>query len=67
MFDLPLDGEWSDLTATFQIQSFDDVLHLILNEIQVFEKNKCTQTAPCIATSALPTVFATGCLKTFKP
>lgn len=36
MFDLPLDGEWSDLTATFGIQSSDDTLHLVLNEIHVF-------------------------------
>ncbi|MEM7601381.1 MAG: hypothetical protein AAF357_08185 [Verrucomicrobiota bacterium] len=35
-FDLPLDGEWSDLTATFEILSEDDELHLVLNEIHVF-------------------------------
>lgn len=35
-FDLPLDGEWSDLTATFEIVSEEDELHLVLNEIHVF-------------------------------
>ena len=35
-FDLPLDGQWSDLTATFEILSDDEALHLVLNEIHVF-------------------------------
>ena len=35
-FDLPLDGEWSDLTVTFRIFREDDELHLVLNEIHVF-------------------------------
>ena len=35
-FDIPLDGEWSDLTATFEIRSEEDLLHLVLNEIHVF-------------------------------
>lgn len=35
-FDLPLDGEWSDLTATFEIRSNGNALHLVLNETHVF-------------------------------
>lgn len=34
-FDLPLDGEWSDLTATFEIQRRGGRLVLVLNEIRV--------------------------------
>ena len=34
--DLPLDGEWSDLTATFEILQLDNHLVLVLNEIHVF-------------------------------
>ena len=35
-FDLPLNGEWSDLTATFQVRQNDAESVLILNEIHVF-------------------------------
>jgi hypothetical protein len=35
-FDLPLDGAWSDLTATFEIQRGADDIVLVLNEIHVF-------------------------------
>jgi hypothetical protein len=35
-FDLPLNGEWSDLTATFEICRSNDCTVLILNEIHVF-------------------------------
>ena len=34
-FDLPLNGEWSDLTATFEIRRSGDLLHLVLNDIHV--------------------------------
>ncbi len=35
-FDLPLNGEWSDLTATFKICRSDDCTVLVLNDIHVF-------------------------------
>ena len=35
-FDLPLNGEWSDLTATFAVHPLGDELILCLNEIHVF-------------------------------
>ncbi len=35
-FGLPLDGEWSDLTATFEILQNQDHLVLVLNDIHVF-------------------------------
>ena len=35
-FDLPLNGEWSDLTATFAVYPIGDELVLCLNEIHVF-------------------------------
>ncbi len=35
-FDLPLNGAWSDLTATFAIWKPDDRIVLALNEIHVF-------------------------------
>ncbi len=35
-FDLPLNGEWSDLTATFEIQESEDGVSLVLNDIHVF-------------------------------
>jgi hypothetical protein len=35
-FDLPLDGYWSDLTATFEIQQGASNIVLVLNEIHVF-------------------------------
>jgi hypothetical protein len=35
-FDLPLNGEWSDLTATFEVQQMDDQLKLVLNDVHVF-------------------------------
>jgi hypothetical protein len=35
-FDLPLNGEWSDLTATFAVHPVGDDLVLCLNEIHVF-------------------------------
>lgn len=35
-FDLPLDGEWSDLTATFGLQPLGGRLVLVLNQIHVF-------------------------------
>ncbi len=35
-FDLPLNGEWSDLTATFSIHPLDEGIVLSLNEIHVF-------------------------------
>lgn len=35
-FDLPLDGEWSDLTATFSVFQDDVSLGLVLNEIHIF-------------------------------
>jgi len=34
--DLPLNGEWSDLTATFRVESRADGAALILEEIHVF-------------------------------
>jgi hypothetical protein len=34
-FDLPLNGEWSDLTATFAVHPIGDELVLCLNEIHV--------------------------------
>jgi hypothetical protein len=35
-FDLPLDGAWSDLTATFELQRTAEHLLLVLNDIHVF-------------------------------
>lgn len=35
-FDLPLNGEWSDLTATFAVYPLEDKIVLALNEIHVF-------------------------------
>ena len=35
-YDLPLNGEWSDLTATFRIQMLDASPIIILEEIHVF-------------------------------
>lgn len=35
-FDLPLNGEWSDLTATFQIRRNKQNILLVLNDIHVF-------------------------------
>jgi len=35
-YDLPLNGEWSDLTATFRLESREDGAELILEEIHVF-------------------------------
>lgn len=35
-FDLPLNGEWSDLTATFEIRRNKEHIVLVLNEIHVF-------------------------------
>jgi len=35
-FDLPLNGVWSDLTATFAVYPIGDELVLCLNEIHVF-------------------------------
>lgn len=34
--DLPLDGEWSDLSATFEVVQHKHSLVLVLNEIRVF-------------------------------
>lgn len=34
-FDLPLDGEWSDLTATFELRKVDQHLVLLLEDIHV--------------------------------
>ncbi len=34
-FDLPVNGEWSDLTATFQILRHGDALVLQLEDIHV--------------------------------
>jgi len=34
--DLPLNGEWSDLTATFRVEQSADGLEVILEEIHVF-------------------------------
>ena len=35
-FDLPLDGEWSDLTATFEVRRGEAGMWLVLREIHVF-------------------------------
>jgi hypothetical protein len=35
-YDLPLNGEWSDLTATFRIEPRDDGSVVVLQEIRVF-------------------------------
>lgn len=35
-YDLPLNGEWSDLTATFRLQRDGVHLNLVLQEIHVF-------------------------------
>ena len=34
-YDLPINGEWSDLTATFKILQAKDYVTLELNEIHV--------------------------------
>ncbi len=34
--DVPLDGDWSDLTATFEIRQTEKGVVLVLNEIHVF-------------------------------
>ena len=34
-FDLPLNGEWSDVTATFDVVPEDDGLHIVLDEVYV--------------------------------
>ena len=34
-FDLPLNGQWSDLTATFDIEAVEDGLVLVLNAVTV--------------------------------
>ncbi|MFC1745781.1 hypothetical protein ACFL35_17445 [Candidatus Riflebacteria bacterium] len=34
-YDLPLNGEWSDLTATFRLEKAGDYLKVILEEIHV--------------------------------
>jgi hypothetical protein len=36
LFDLPLDGSWSDLTATFDIRRSRETLWLVLDQIHVF-------------------------------
>jgi len=36
LFDLPLNGQWSDLTATFGVYRYEDRVVLSLNEIHVF-------------------------------
>jgi len=36
MYDLPLNGNWSDLTATFRVEARADATELILQEIHVF-------------------------------
>ena len=35
-YDLPLNGEWSDLTATFRVEARADGEELLLEEIHVF-------------------------------
>lgn len=35
-FDLPLDGEWSDLTATFEVKQNKEHFVLVLQDIKVF-------------------------------
>ena len=35
-FDLPLNGKWSDLTATFEIRQDHTATVLVLNEVHVF-------------------------------
>jgi hypothetical protein len=35
-YDLPLNGEWSDLTATFRVEDVDGSVDLVLEEIHVF-------------------------------
>jgi hypothetical protein len=35
-YDLPINGEWSDLTATFRVEARPDGAELILEEIHVF-------------------------------
>ena len=39
VFDLPLDGAWSDLTATFEIQQGSADVVLVLHEIHAFQRN----------------------------
>ena len=34
-FELPLNGEWSDLAATFEVRMSKERLHLVLNDIHV--------------------------------
>lgn len=35
-YDLPLNGEWSDLTATFRVERRGDAVCLVLGEVHVF-------------------------------
>jgi len=35
-YDLPLNGEWSDLTATFRVSLRDGRWHIVLEQIHVF-------------------------------
>jgi hypothetical protein len=35
-YDLPLNGEWSDLTATFRVEASEEGCALVLEEIHVF-------------------------------
>ena len=35
-YDLPLNGEWSDLTATFRVEPRGDATCLVLEEVHVF-------------------------------
>lgn len=34
-YDLPLDGEWSDLTATFEVQEEEEGLVLVLSDVHI--------------------------------
>lgn len=35
-YDLPLNGEWSDLTVSFRVEHRESKLHLVLEELHVF-------------------------------
>jgi hypothetical protein len=35
-YDLPLNGEWSDLTATFRLERKSDGIRVVLEEVHVF-------------------------------
>lgn len=35
-YDLPLNGQWSEVTATFNILRLEDLIYIELNEIHVF-------------------------------